>query len=312
VPRVVAVADAGREAGLGHVSRSSAIAVALRAEGVETTCYAYGADAPFERDGVAWSPLAGSRVPVSSGHVVLIDTYRLPPEVLEQTAASNALVLLHDQGPVPERAALVVTTAGHSVDAGIPLLAGLEYAALRPAFWDLPPRELRPAVEEVLVTVGSGALADVGVELARSVADALPEVRVTLVRGPYAGGAALRGIAVLDAPESLLEPLLTSDVVVTAGGQTMLEAAAAGTPCIAVALVSNQRGQAERLAELHAVELVDPPDPSAVAAAVTELARSVEARRTLSSNAQRAIDGHGAMRVASRIARLAEGSRPER
>ena len=89
----------------------------------------------------------------------------------------------------------------------------------------------------------------------------------------------------------------------------MLEAAAAGTPCMAFPLAANQRAQVERLAEQGGVRLVDPPDQSEIAAAAVELAGSVEARRELSLNGQRTVDGYGALRVAFHVARLAQGSR---
>ena len=63
---VVLIADAGPEAGLGHVSRSSAVAVALRCRGVDHRCYAYGADEPPHCDGVRWAPPDG-RLPLTSG-----------------------------------------------------------------------------------------------------------------------------------------------------------------------------------------------------------------------------------------------------
>jgi UDP-2,4-diacetamido-2,4,6-trideoxy-beta-L-altropyranose hydrolase len=116
-------------------------------------------------------------------------------------------------------------------------------------------------------------------------------------------------IELIDAPESLLETLLAADVVVSAAGQTMLEAAACGTPCVALSLADNQWKQARRLAALRAVTLVDPPATSAVVAAVRELAEDADTRRELSRNGQQAVDGYGALRVAFHIDRLLVESR---
>src|SRR5436305_9382834 len=116
---VVIVADAGKEAGLGHISRSSAVAVALARRGVETRCYAYGADEPFERDGVSWTPLDGDDLPASSGGVLVVDTYRLPAEALSQAAAESRLVVMHDHGEPPENATLVVSAAVDPANAAL-------------------------------------------------------------------------------------------------------------------------------------------------------------------------------------------------
>jgi UDP-2,4-diacetamido-2,4,6-trideoxy-beta-L-altropyranose hydrolase len=291
---VVIVADTGKEAGLGHISRSSAVAVALSRRGIETRCYAYGADEPFERDGVSWTPLDGDDLPSGSGRVLVVDSYRLPAEVLSRAAAEKRLVVMHDHGEPPENAALVVSAAADPAN-----------AALRPSFWGLPERHIRHTVERVLVTTGSGSFGEAGPGLAEAVVAALPSAVVSLVRGPYADGSSPTGVEILDAPESLLAPLLATDLVLSAGGQTMLEAAAAGTPCIAIPIVENQRRQAVRLAQLGAVKLVDLENAPMRA---VELAQDVDARRSLSRAGQLAVDGYGAVRIAFAISELVASS----
>jgi spore coat polysaccharide biosynthesis predicted glycosyltransferase SpsG len=299
---VVIVADAGKEAGLGHISRSTAVAVALRSIGLETECYAYGVDGPLTRDGVAWLPLPSSEVPAA--HVAVIDSYRLSQEAQERMARSSRLVVMHDFGGVPSGAALVVSPAGDG-SASSSVLSGFAYAALRRGFWGLPRREVGSVVRRVLVTTGSGQFAALGDKAARAIHTQLPEATVTIVRGPHAPLSSLDGIQVLDAPESLVEPLVETDLVLSAAGQTMLEAAAAGTPCLALPLVENQRRQAARLAELGAVRLVDPSTPENAVVAAAELAGDGKARRALSTAGQNTVDGYGALRVAFAIARLA-------
>lgn len=302
MPLVTIVADAGREAGLGHVSRASAVAVALRCRGVDARYLAHGADAPFERDGIAWTPLEREELPVSLDHVLVIDSYRLTHESLAAAAPVGPMVVMHDYGDPPDEAALLVSVAGEpSTDAR--RLTGPRYAALRPQFWGLPRRSVRDVAERVLVTTGGGQLAEVGGRLAQAVVSELPDAHVTLVRGPYAAAARIDGVETLDAPESLFDALLCADLVVTAAGQTMLEAVAAGTPCVAVPLVDNQRRQTAVLGELGAIRVVDPADAS-VAGAVRELMRDADARKRLSTTAQDAVDGFGALRVAYAIDRL--------
>jgi spore coat polysaccharide biosynthesis predicted glycosyltransferase SpsG len=305
MPHPVAIlTDAGLGAGLGHLSRSSAIAVALRCRGIEARCYALGADAAFERDGIAWAPLALGDVGDLGGHVVLVDSYRLSHEVIQRMAESASIVLMHDHGAIPNGAAMIVSIAGDG-DAGGRSLTGFEYAALRPHFWGLPTRSVGESAGRVLVTVGSGLLAGAGGPIASAIAEALPDICVTLVRGPDSDTETPDGVETLEAPHSLLEPLLDADLVVSAAGQSMLEAAAAGTPCVALPLADNQRRQAERLSEAGAVRLVDPPEPDAAADASRELCRDPEARRRLSRAGQRVVDGYGALRVAFAISELA-------
>src|SRR5262249_12973138 len=162
--------DAGREAGLGHVARSSAVATALRCREIETRCLAHGADEPFRFDGVDWAPLNGNELPEANGHVLLIDSYRLSPEAVAASARPSRLVVMHDDGDVPPGAALAISVVG-APDATAGRLSGLEYAALRPGFWGLPSRRLNDDAGEILVTTGGGLFAETGLEVARSLAE---------------------------------------------------------------------------------------------------------------------------------------------
>lgn len=299
------IADGGSQAGLGHVSRSSALAVALRCRGLEPDCLLYQGGRPIERDGVEWEPLQGLPE-VGDAELLILDSYRVSASAMRAATGSTPLVVMHDYGDVPSAAAIVVSVAGTPSDEP-PRLAGPAYACLRAPFWGLPRRRIHDDVRSVLVVTGAGG-GCLGGELAKALVDALPEAAVTLVRGPYAP-AAPGGISTLETPESLLEPLLASDLVVVGAGQTLLEAAATGAPSIALLLVDNQRRQATALAEEGAVRLIDPPTIAAAATAARELAVDPEARRRLAERAQATVDGFGALRVAYHVAALHETAR---
>jgi UDP-2,4-diacetamido-2,4,6-trideoxy-beta-L-altropyranose hydrolase len=303
---VLLVADAGETVGLGHVSRSSAIAVALRCRGIQVRCVATGVIEPFERDGIAWTPLDGPLPSSGPEGLLVVDSYRLAPAQLVEAARSTRLVVLCDHAELPREPALVVAPAADPRADDRHLLSGLSFAPLRPSFWGLPARTTGDRVRRILVTTGGGRLGEVGCEPAGALVAAFPGVGVALVRGPGATFAVPAGVESVDAPVSLLEPLLAADLVISAAGQTMLEAAACGTPCLALPLVDNQREQAGRLVELGAVRLVDPPTTPAIVDAANELVDDVEARRALSRKAQLAVDGYGALRVAFHLSRLLE------
>src|SRR5262249_61873295 len=109
-------------------------------------------------------------------------------------------------------------------------------------------------------------------------------------------GRAVDGVQALAAPDSLFDQQLAADLVISGGGQTMLEAAACGTPCISLVLAENQREQTLRLASSGAVVLVDPPDVDRILVAIDEL--DPAARQELRRRPQDAGDGYGALRMA--------------
>jgi spore coat polysaccharide biosynthesis predicted glycosyltransferase SpsG len=276
-PDVAILADAGPGAGLGHVSRSGALAHALRARGADVAC-AVVAGEGLEWDGIAWAPPGAA-----AGRVLVVDSYELGSAAGRELAGGRPLARFHDEGEPPD-ADLIVADA-----------------CLRPAFWGIPPRTPGDAVRRVLVAVGGGA-ASGGAALAAAVRDLLPEAAVRLVAGPYADEAPPEGVEVLHAPPGLAGELLAADLVLTAAGQTMLEALCCGAPTVAVAVASNQAPQLERLAAAGAVVAAT---AAAAGDAVAALAADAGRRTALARAGQRAIDGYGALREAWRVAALA-------
>ena len=291
------VADAGEGAGLGHMSRSGAVAIALRRLRVgDVPCFGLEARRPLELDGQVWVPLRSlHELPIPS--VLVLDSYRVPVHTVQGLARDLRLVLMHDLLPVPDQTALVLSL---DTDAGPQAIDGLRDACLRPPFWDVPARSHRERLERVLVTTGGGDPGGAGLRIARAARNTAPEAEVALVRGPYADPGAPEGITAIVTPDSLVDELLRADVVVSGAGQTMLEACASGAPCIAVPLADDQREQGNRAASLSAVVYVEPEE---VPGALDEL-RDADARRRLGVAARRAVDGQGALRVAERIGHL--------
>jgi spore coat polysaccharide biosynthesis predicted glycosyltransferase SpsG len=300
----VVVADAAPSAGLGHLSRAGAVAVALTTRGLSVECFALDAAAPFGRDGVEWLGVdAVDAVPAPRpGGVAIVDSYTASAETARARFDAAALVLMHDRGPTAGADLVVSLTA----DPGPGVLAGPAYACLRPAFWGVPRRtEVGPVESLLVVTGGSGAAVDLGAALAA----ALPAAAVEVVAGPFADTPRpADAVAVLDAPASLAGPLRRADLVVTAGGQTLLEALACGAPTVAIVTAENQRAQAELLAGLDAAVLVDGQDDGRLVAAATSLAADPAGRIELARRGQDAIDGFGALRVACEVEALLTGA----
>jgi spore coat polysaccharide biosynthesis predicted glycosyltransferase SpsG len=300
---IAVVADAGATAGLGHLGRCTAIAAGLRAREVPAACHALGADAPRTIDGIEWLPIAS--LESVDADVVLLDSYEAPRADVEALAARCTLAVMHDAGDPPAGVALVIGIGAPGEAAGAEWLSGLAFAPLRAPFWGLPPRTPAADVRRVLVTTGGGVLPEAAVAAAEAARAALPGAAIRLVRGPLATFDAPPGAVLVYAPGGLLEELLAADLVVSAAGQTALEAAAAGAPCVAVALVENQRANAGALAAAGAAVVVE---PASIPGALTALAADLEARAALVLRAQAAVDGYGALRIAFRLEQLVRAS----
>ena len=174
-PPVVVVADAGEGAGLGHMSRSGAVAIALRRLRVgDVPCFGLEARRPLELDGQVWVPLRSlHELPIPS--VLVLDSYRVPVHTVQGLARDLRLVLMHDLLPVPDQTALVLSL---DTDAGPQAIDGLRDACLRPPFWDVPARSHRERLERVLVTTGGGDPGGAGLRIARAAATPLRRPRL--------------------------------------------------------------------------------------------------------------------------------------
>lgn len=305
-PAVTIAADAAAEAGLGHLARCSAIAAALACRGTDVRCLALGASAPVRQDGMLWEAIDGGELAERvSSRVLLLDTY--DPEIVAQRAQweVDSLVLMHDLGPLPDDAALIVTSDAELVEARPRVIGGPRMACLRPAFWGLPDDPPAPArIARVLVTTGAGDPGGHAAPVARRTRDALPEAEVLMIRGPNAAWEAPAGVAVLERPSSMLDALLQADLAISAAGQTLYEAMAAGTATIALPVVENQRGGALWLERLGATEVVPPHALDALGTRLEALAERPTTVGARARCARRLVDGYGALRVAHQLTRL--------
>jgi hypothetical protein len=267
-----------------------ALAVALRRRGAEV-------------DLVELSDATTADIP-TGGRVVVVDAYSV--DAGRPNVAADVLVAVDDlgrdlavdlvvdpnPGPAPPR-----PRAGR-------VLQGVEFALVGP-IPDTTTRAVTEPVATVLVTTGAGDAAGEGARIAERVHARRPDLRIRLVVGPWGRAHAPEGVVPVEQPVGLWDELAAADIVVTAGGVTLLEACGLGRPTIAVALAENQqRNVVGASAAGAAVGIESPGDPDEVAAVVVELAADPSARRRLHESAIVWVDGCGPERVAEAVLAL--------
>jgi spore coat polysaccharide biosynthesis predicted glycosyltransferase SpsG len=165
----------------------------------------------------------------------------------------------------------------------------------------------------VLVALGGGQHVR---RMAQQLVDAIrcctSDVSIAVAAGFSAGlRPRLRGARWLSAQTGLAHALADCDVAVVAGGVTLYEACALGTPVVALAVVPAQRRAILEFASRGAI--LDAGVASAItieraARKVTELLGDERQRRTIAARARRLVDGLGARRAVEQIqAMLASG-----
>lgn len=278
--------DEGPGVGLGHRRRMEVLARALHARG--HACHLAPLD-PSRR--------VAALDEIGRSDVVIVDSYRVRADQLALDAGTVAAVddvdrdlavdIVIDPSPGADesrhrRARRVLAGTGYALVA-VPEPVGAVTPVTAP-------------VTRILVTTGAADAAGTGARIASSVYAALADVDVRLVIGPWGAPEVPEGVTGVHAPASLADELASASVVVTAGGVSMLEACLLGRAVVAVIVAENQRVAVESLAAAGAVVAVE---VDAVAAAVTALVSDPGRRAALAEAATRALDGHGAQRVAA-------------
>ena len=317
---IVILTEGGQRIGLGHVSRCAALASAFKAHGArikfvlrgDETALAFLESQGFRGHFFDWEEdLVQTKDLVSESKVVVVDSYiaELPFYNWLSTKVSKLLVLDDFfRLPFPERAFILNPVAEPD---GNPFhLFGLQYALLRPAFWEVPEREVRDEVYRVLITFGGEDLRGLTPLVVRVVSQVFPEAECAVVVGP---AFANQNLVVEEgqikiyrnlSAKKMRDLMLSSDVAVSAGGQTLFELIRTGTPTVSVLTAENQRLNVKRL---EATELIqnagnyDHPTISKNIETCLLFWNARDARQRLCLEARRILDGKGPQRVVETI-----------
>lgn len=283
--KIVLAFDEGPEIGLGHRRRVEGLACGLVGIGCAVELHVIG---------------DGSVV----GDLVLVDSYRMRADDRSRVRAGTVIAIDDIErdlavdlviDPDPGADARVHSTAAVVV-------AGAPYALVDPGLRALTPAPIREAVRRVLVTTGGADSEGLGARVASAIADALPGTEIRQVVGPWGLGPDDGRVEAVHAPEGLGPEIAAADLVVTAGGVTMLEACCLARPVVAFSIAP---GQARALAGAAQVGAVVAVDVASAAEVTARLARDVDARRRFANAARVLVDGQGAARVAAVIAGMA-------
>ena len=339
--RVLVAADGGPDVGLGHVTRSLALAVALDRTGVWTAVLAptsgalraraedAGLEVVTSGEWPRWDEEGVARLldlaDTHRAEGLIIDSYRIAPAGFERLHRALLRVVAIDDlaaGPFPchvviNGGAAAATMPYRSVHGDTRFLLGPEYALLRPEFWARGERKVRERPERVLLMTGGTDPGGVAGRLLAAL-DVLPDdFRIEVVVGPFADAAVIEVAARRcrravrlhrdPSPACLRDLLLQADAAVSAAGQTLYELAWAGCPAVAFAVADNQVANLGAMARagtvIPATTLQDPDLSDRVAAELGRLLADLDRRTAASQAGQALVDGRGALRVAAEIVR---------
>lgn len=335
----------GLEHGTGHLYRCKALAQGLEtgdASGFlvdeqKTDLLELCADV-----GLECVPVAGRSASDRSGSVgalvrdrdvdvLVLDLFEVEPDYLRALRSATGdlpLVALDDYSitrPIPD-----VVIKPHLVEEwyaldsgweGTTLLTGPDYWILRPGLREVArrEREVRADPETVLVTMGGSDPAQVTREIVEVLGRDGSVPRLQVVCGPgYPDLERLQDtvddvsvrteVEIFHTPDDFDRLMFECDVAVTAGGYTVYELAALGTPMVIVPWVDHQTKHAramESRGAAVALERVRDFDSASLRGTVVGLLDDRSRRRRMSAAGKRTVDGDGVERVTDVLRRVA-------
>lgn len=332
-PRVLFIADAGPEAGGGHLMRSLTLAEALSVRGTACAFLATPQSAAMletfapamsriETTGTDRASLAAALA--GQGFDALVfDHYRLSRPDHEALTGGRACLVIDDLADRPLGADIVLDSGPNRTsrdytlltDGDTRLLLGPAFAPVRSRFAALRESSLARRggpVGRVLVTMGLGDAGGVTSRVVDLLRPRLGDVAIDVVLGGQAPSLrALNRMATHDRrlnlhvdAKDMASLLHEADFVISAAGSTVWEICTLGLPSAVVVVADNQRGAAQALTERGAALVVDAGDPAfegALDRAIMRLVTDPGQRAHLSEAAAAVCDGQGAGRAAQTL-----------
>lgn len=312
--RVALRADGGPQIGMGHMVRCGVLAEALHAAGAETVWLCRTPDLiPESYAGEVRTLEPEEEVFPSEADLFVGDWKENDPDLTAWLRDRAPLCLIGggSDAPCDLRIRQHYDPEAREPDA----LSGPDYVILSNAFADQPRRAVPTGpARRLLVSLGGGrtpVFERVVSALARLPGREDMELDI-LGAGDVSPleSAGFAGVRRQDRTAEMPALMAAADLAVLAGGTSLHEAAVSGLPAVCLPLAANQSKRAAALERMGLGRCVDPEDPDALIAALSELAADAKTRGEMSARGQALIDGQGARRCAEAILALERPPKP--
>jgi len=322
--------DAGLEMGLGHLQRCLNLAYALKQCGfsVEFISYSFEeVEAIVEAEGYRFEHLVDgypAGIPtelLDRFKVLLIDSYNVSMNELRNLKRGLFyLAIIDDLCMEYPFADLVINANPYALENNPKntetiYLFGPQYALLRPEFSNIQQKKIRTDINDLLITLGGSDPWNLTPVIVESVIKTLGDrLKIHVIIGPFFNNkrdiiaqcrSLGRNVLVYLNPPNIERLMFKADLAISAGGQTLFELAAVGTPTIVIQLADNQKQNIQILknkgAVMFAGEVHDFNLERSIAEKLIVLLEKPGLREKIAFNARKLFDGKGIYRVAEKI-----------
>ena len=253
--------------------------------------------------------------------ILITDSYELEQSYLiELKEVVDKLISIHDFVPYAFPSDIVVNGNIYapkldyqSTTAKTDFLLGPKYTLMREEFQDLSRNTINKDIKSLLITVGGSDKLNLTPKIIKAVEGLEQDLHLDVVVGPgFENTAEILNttqdidleIALHFNVAKMSELMLANDIAISAGGSTLYELAATGTPALTLLQADNQIKVAQAMAEAGTIINLGFGDKVAgdeLSAELKRLTNDFQKRKEMSVKGQNLIDGQGAERTADYI-----------
>ncbi|WP_456384004.1 GNAT family N-acetyltransferase [Persephonella sp.] len=314
--------------GFGHVTRCLSISQAFEEFfGIEPEIFINGDRTVLSIIGnrkiniVDWLSDEDIQKAVFSSDIVIIDSYLADKDFYGKVSYTvDTPVFIDDNMRIDYPEGIIINGNIYASELDYPrkentvYLLGTRYTPLRKVFWEVPEKNVRDKIQNIMVTFGGDDIRNMTPQVMDILRERFPDVKKTVIIGM--GFKNLEEIKRKSDPGTELvfypdgkvmrDVMLEADIAITAGGQTLYELARTGTPAVSVIVADNQirnvNGWEKAGFVVNAGMWNDRNVLPNIVSGVETLI-SIEERKKRSLIGRSAIDGKGSRNIAAALLR---------
>jgi UDP-2,4-diacetamido-2,4,6-trideoxy-beta-L-altropyranose hydrolase len=260
INKILFLTVATQSSGLGHLMRSRAISEALEDRGIKThfivdTEYNLDLVKPYEK--IDWVNELSKIVPTLKEYLtIIVDTNNISEDILSEIQNHvKTLVFIDDYYRWIHNNRMIIDWTVTARKKGIhnkrdssEYLLGPKYTALRREFWENRKRCINENIDNVLITFGGSDIRNLTPLMMRIIKENFPGLTLNVIVGRgFSNNQEIEAEAndrtnLIFNPdaESIKKIMMTCDIAIASGGQTLYELACVGLPTIAITMIDNQ------------------------------------------------------------------------
>lgn len=187
-------------------------------------------------------------------------------------------------------------------------LLGIKYALLRKEFWDVKDKEISPKLKKILISLGDSAPDDLNIKIARVLLNYNPDLNITIMSIKKNKLPKLKNVLFQTSRLSASEMVCMfqeHDIIISNGGQTLLECIRTGVPSISLKMADNQIRNIKTLSQKDlTMGILNTNKEDMVIKQLLQYFQKLESydnRLQMKSSSRNFLDGQGARRACREV-----------